>query len=702
MNILEAKKYGRHILVENGAIITRYNLPVVYSEKIRHMSLLTTKDLAKSFGATDIFSGVSISIPQAARIAIVGPNGIGKTTLLRVLVGLEEPSQGVIQHMRGLKMGYLPQEASLNGSNTLWEECLGAMADLRAMEIELARLESLMSDRSQADSALERYGQLQLKFEHNSGYTYETRIRQTLTGLGFDPSDNTRPISQLSGGQRTRAYLARLLLSDPDLLILDEPTNHLDIEAVEWLEGYLSQWDGATLIVSHDRYFLDKVVDHIWEMSNARIEYYRGNYSAYVQQRQERWDLRLQIFESEQERLLKDLDYVKRNISGQNTLQAKGRLRRLSREVQAIEILGVEAVQNKNWLEVSSETTISEHPLSVQEVERRIKGLRPPSNRPPHLHLNLKSSNRSGDLVLRTRNLEVGYPDEGKPLFASPDLLLKRGECAAVIGPNGAGKTTFLKTILGLMPPFSGDLFLGASLHIGYFAQAHEGLEPRRTLVEEIDSIAPNMLLADVRNYLARFLFSGDDVFKKVSVLSGGERGRLALAKLSLTEANLLLLDEPTNHLDIPSQEILQEVLADYQGTILLVSHDRYLIDALGSQIWEIDPQQTILQVFEGAYSQYRAEQELQKVAVEIDTRPVGQTSKVRPASSSPEARRRKARLTDVEALITALEAQLELIAKKLERPPADPARVQHLGQEYVDLQNKLDELMVEWESLHQ
>jgi ATP-binding cassette, subfamily F, member 3 len=665
------------------------------------MSLLTTKDLTKSFGATDIFTGVSISIPQAARIAIVGPNGIGKTTLLRVLVGLEEPSQGAVQQMRGLKIGYLPQEATLTGSNTLWEECLSAMADLRAMEIELARLEGLMGDPIQTETALERYGQLQLRFEHRSGYTYETRIRQTLTGLGFDASDRSRPISQLSGGQRTRAYLARLLLSDPDLLILDEPTNHLDIDAVEWLEGYLSQWDGATLIVSHDRYFLDKVVDHIWEMSNSRIELYRGNYTAYVQQRQERWDLRLQIFESEQERLLKDLDYVKRNISGQNTLQAKGRLRRLSREVQAIEGLGVEAVQNKNWLEVSSEVTISDHPLGVQEVERRIKGLRPPTNRPPHLHLNLKASNRSGDLVLRTRNLEVGYPDEGKPLFASPDLLLKRGECAAVIGPNGAGKTTFLKTILGLMTPFSGDLFLGASLHIGYFAQAHEGLDPQRTLVEEIDSVAPNMLLAEVRNYLARFLFSGEDVFKKVAVLSGGERGRLALAKLSLTEANLLLLDEPTNHLDIPSQEILQEVLADYQGTILLVSHDRYLIDALGTQIWEIDPQQTVLQVFEGTYSQYRADQELQKAAAEASVRPAVQSTKVRSTGSSPEERRRKTRLAEVEALVTSLEAELDLLSHKLERPPADPVKVQRLGQEYVNVQNKLDELMQEWETLH-
>ncbi len=599
------------------------------------MSLLASADLAKSYGQNDIFSGITLSLPRGARVAIVGPNGIGKTTLLRILVGLEEPTRGTIQRMRGLKVGYLPQEASLTGSNTLWGECLEVLAELQAMEGELAQLEAQMGSSTRAEVSLERYGQLQREFEHRGGYTYETRIRQTLTGLGFDAIDYSRPISQLSGGQRTRAFLARLLLSEPDLLILDEPTNHLDIQAVEWLEGYLSQWTGATLIVSHDRYFLDKVVDHIWEMSSAGIELYRGTYTAYVQQRQERWDLRLQIFESEQGRLLKDLEYVKRNISGQNTLQAKGRLRRLSREVQAIENLGVEAVQSRNWLEISSQTEITTHTLSAAEVEKRIKALRPPTNRPPHLHLNLKASNRSGDLVLRTKALEVGYPDEGKPLFSAPDLLLKRGECAAVIGPNGAGKSTFLKTILNLMPPLAGEVILGASLHVGYFAQAHEGLDPERTLVEEIDTVAPNLLLAQVRDYLARFLFTGEEVFKKVKVLSGGERGRLALAKLSLTQANLLLLDEPTNHLDIPSQEILQEVLADYQGTILLVSHDRYLIDALATQIWEIDPAQTFLQIFEGDYSQYRAHQNAEQTASEVHQREIHPTVQNPPCGCS-------------------------------------------------------------------
>jgi ATP-binding cassette subfamily F protein 3 len=664
------------------------------------MSLISATNLAKSYGPNDIFFGISLSVPRGARIAIVGPNGIGKSTLLRILLGLEEPSAGSVQQARGLQVGYLPQEAGLTGTHTLWEACLEAVADLRAQEIELRLLEAAMGDPGQADEVLARYGLLQEAFERRGGYTYETRVRQTLTGLGFDPSDYNRPIPQLSGGQRTRALLARLLLSHPDLLILDEPTNHLDISAVEWLENYLSQWDGAALIVSHDRYFLDKVVNHIAEMSRTGMETYRGNYTAYVDQRQQRWELRQQIFEAEKERLAKEVDYIKRNISGQRTQQAKGKLRRISREIQAIESLGFEAVQGKRWLEISSQADISEHPMGVEEAERHMRALRGPTHRPPRLNLHLKASARSGDLVLRTRDLAVGYPDEGRPLFHAPDLLLKRGECAAVIGPNGAGKTTFLKTLLGQLPPMEGEVILGASLHIAYFAQAHEGLNPERTLVEEIDSVAPQLLLADIRDYLARFLFTGDEVFKKVSTLSGGERGRLALAKLSLTQANLLLLDEPTNHLDIPSQEILQEVLDEYQGTILLVSHDRYLIDALGTQIWEIEPSQAALQVYEGTYSQYRASQEALKAEADTRLKETASVQRPRPAAVSSEERRRRTRLKAVEAQIASLEEQLAVLSRKLENPPPEPAKVQRLGQEYVKVQGELDLLIEEWEQL--
>jgi len=666
------------------------------------MSLLTATNLAKSYGSNDLFHGVSLSIPQSARIALVGPNGIGKTTLLKILIGQEEASAGNVKSARGLSIGYLAQEAVLTGTHTLWEECLNALQYLIDMQEELTRLEALMAIPEETEAAIEKYARLQPEFERLGGYLYEARIQQTLSGLGFDPDDFNRPLTQLSGGQRTRAALARLLLSNPDLLVLDEPTNHLDIQAVEWLEGYLSQWVGATLIVSHDRYFLDRVVDHIWEMNTSGLDNYRGNYTAYVKQREERWDLKQQVYEAEKIRLEKELDYIKRNIAGQNVQQAKGKLRRLSREIQAIEKLGIEAVNSQSWMQVSEQIEISAHPMGVDELERRIRALRGPSNRPPHLHLHLKTSHRSGELVLRTRNLAIGYSDDGKPLFYSPDLLLKRGECAAIIGPNGAGKTTFLKTILGQMPPLKGEVVLGASLQVGYFAQAHEDLNPENTLVQEIDTIAPNMLLGEVRDYLARFLFTGDDVFKKVSALSGGERGRLALAKLSLTHANLLLLDEPTNHLDIPSQEILQEVLANYQGTIFLVSHDRYLIDALGTQIWEILPGAVMLQVFEGTYTQYKENQnqEAEKTSKIHLTSETSKRERKQTRPSREESRRLK-HLKEVEERIVFLERELASLSLMLEKPPTDFAKVQKLGMDYASRQRELDALMMEWENLH-
>ncbi len=674
------------------------------------MSLIVAKDLAKSFGPNDIFSRVSFTIPHGARAAIVGPNGIGKTTLLRLLAGEDTPTAGEVQRARSLSIGYLPQEALFDSQRSLWEECLSAFEPLRQQEAELARLETAMADPEQAEAAIEQYGPLQAEFERLGGYTYPTRIRQVLTGLGFDPVEFDLPLHHLSGGQRTRALLARLLLSDPDLLILDEPTNHLDIQAVEWLESYLSQWKGAALIVSHDRYFLDQVANTIFEMTHTGFETYHGNYSAYLQQREERWELRHQLWDTEMQRLEKELDYVRKNISGQRTLQAKGKLRRISRQIETIESLGYEALQGKNWGEVSAEADISTHTMGVDDAIRRLHGLRMPDERPPHLRLHLKADKRSGNIILRTYDIHIGYP--GRVLFQADDIELRRQECAALIGPNGAGKTTFLKTILGQIPPLSGEVELGASLEIAYFAQAHEGLHPERTLVEEIEAVAPHMLLAEIRDYLARFLFTREDVFKKVAVLSGGERGRLALAKLALSHANLLLLDEPTNHLDIPSQEILQEVLAEYQGTILLVSHDRYLIDALATQIWEIEEEKGQLRVFQGTYSEYAAQKQVEREA-ERQEAVVAKAAKLSSAASRPQAdgrpasrpgaeeKRRRARLNEVESQIDSLESQLNDLSRKLENPPSDPAVVQRLGSDYVRIQNELEELIQEWENLH-
>ncbi|CAG0998082.1 partial Energy-dependent translational throttle protein EttA, partial [Anaerolineae bacterium] len=447
------------------------------------MSLLTVNSLTKSFGAFDLFANLTFSIDKGARIGLVGPNGVGKTTLLRILVGEDEASKGTVSRSRGVRSGYLSQEADFKMSGTLWDACHSVFDELIKQQEELHRLEGLMAT---DPDAIGRYGKLQEDFERRGGYTYETRIRQVLTGLGFDAEDYSLSLDHLSGGQRTRAFLARLLLSDPDLLLLDEPTNHLDIRAVEWLEGYLSQWEGAAIIVSHDRYFLDKASNVILEMLPAAFELYHGNYSAYLKQREERINRRQEIFESEKEKLLKEVEYIKRNISGQNTLQAKGKLKRLSRLVQAVEQIGFEAALNQKWSETASEVSVTTSNFGVEEAERRVRALRSPVRVLPHLHLRLGSEKRSGDLVIRTKDLQVGYRAEpGIPenlLFKAPDIELRRQDCAALIGPNGAGKTTFLKTILGHLEPLAGEVTLGSSLQIGYFAQAHEGLDPNRTV----------------------------------------------------------------------------------------------------------------------------------------------------------------------------------------------------------------------------
>ncbi len=632
------------------------------------MPLLTTTKLGKSFDPVDIFEDISLSIPYHARMAIVGANGVGKTTLLRILAGEDSPTTGSVHRARGIRIGYLPQEAIKIQEGTLWSSCLTAFESLLAQSDELQSMEKAMQAPDWDPQLLERYGRIQAEFEHAGGYTYHNRIEQTLTGLGFTRTDYERPISQLSGGQRTRASLARLLLENPDLLLLDEPSNHLDIQAVEWLEAYLKDWDGAAVIVSHDRYFLDQVATHILEMTPS-IEDYRGNYTAYLRQREERYLRRMQEFEAQNEYIAKQEDYIKRNIGTQNNAQAKGRLRRLERL------------------------------LAESRLTPPTKSIRP-------MHLRFNMAGRSGNVILRTQELEVGYADEGRPLFKVPDLVLERTECVAIIGPNGAGKTTFLKTILGLLPPYSGAIDLGASLKVAYFAQAHEGLNPDNDLVMEINTVAPGMLPGEVRNYLGKYGFQGDEVFNPVSTLSGGERGRLALAKLALSDANLLILDEPTNHLDLPTQEVLQGVLAGYPGTIILVSHDRYLIDALATQIWEMNPDKADLEVFKGSYSEFKEakERRASRQAVQEKAQIEGKPSVIKPVPKLSLSRNQKQqlhkKLVAVEGKVHQLEAARDRLVSQLSRPPADSAEVAQLAAEYQATQQNLEALMKEWEGL--
>ncbi|MBN1565429.1 MAG: ABC-F family ATP-binding cassette domain-containing protein [Anaerolineae bacterium] len=629
------------------------------------MAVLSVNNLAKSFGADDIFEGISVEIPHGAKIALVGSNGIGKTTLLEIMIKLEPPSAGTIMHMKNLTIGYLPQRPTLNADRTLWDEMLTVFANLRKREAELADLAHQMAATARADldKLVARYGEMQRQFEDDGGYSYETRIRQVLTGLGFDQDDYQLPLPHLSGGQQTRALLARLLLESPDLLVMDEPTNHLDINAVEWLESFLKTWHGALLVVSHDRYFMDNVITTIWEMAWGGIEIYRGNYSHYVQQRQARYERRIKEYEAQQAFIAKEEDYIKRNIAGQNTTQAKGRLRRLER-------------LKRDRLLYKPRT---EHNINIK----------------------LDADLRSGNKVLMTYDLVAGY-DPAEPLVHVPDITLWRQEIAAMIGPNGVGKTTLLKTLLNELPPLAGASRLGAAVQPGYFAQAHERLNEANSVLDELLEVR-NLPISEARNYLASFLFMGDDVFRPINTLSGGERGRLALAKLALDGANFLLLDEPTNHLDIPSQEILQDVLAAFNGTVLLVSHDRYLIDALATQIWDVQPSK--MTVFEGTYRAFLQSREIQREHERsAQTTATDTTEKKRENGRqdglTPYQRQR--RIETLEKRIHELEVELGKITNQLEVASAGGAvdRVRELGAAYAAAETALDDAMHEWTTL--
>jgi ATP-binding cassette, subfamily F, member 3 len=668
------------------------------------MSILTLSNISQSYGDFDVFLGITASIPNDGKVGLVGPNGIGKTTLLRILAGLATPSSGAVYTAQGTRIGYLRQEAMeafAGRNNTIHAEMLTVFRALKAQEAYLQQLQEQMAQGDASEELLREYSAAHEAFEHAGGYESELRIGQVLQGLGFSKADWATPLSQLSGGQKTRALLARLLLEKPDLLILDEPTNHLDVEAIEWLEGTLRTWPGALLIVSHDRYFLDRVANRIWEMSRSGIEEYRGNYSAYVQQRQDRWARRQTEFEAIKEKFLSELDFIKRNIARDSTRdRAKGRLKRLIREVRVVEAGGLHLLTSKNWGQVMDEVDISEARWGVEDVEGAIKGLQSPIVRPPQLNMRLQTNLRSGNLVLRSNQLEIGYP--GNLLFKADAIELTRGECAALIGPNGTGKSTFLRTLLAELKPLKGELRFGASLKVGYFAQAHDKLNPKRTVMETLLDYR-NIPIGQARNYLAQYLFRGEDVFKPVHLLSGGERARLALALLAMQGANFLLLDEPTNHLDIPAQEVLQEVLEQFDGTILLVSHDRYLIDRLASQVWELRNGHMV--VFPRPYTEYIAEREREREearAVVAEQRADGRRSQGQDRRSKNEERKRERALAEKEAEIYRLEQKLAEIEEALQKASYEQqlTKIQQLTVAYAETQSALEQSMTSWAEL--
>ena len=632
------------------------------------MSLLTANNLGKFYGADEVLSDVSIALPAGARIAMVGPNGAGKTTLINILAGIDLATSGAVQVARGVRVAFLPQRAELVGEHSLWREQLKAFKDLREMERRLTQLEQQMADVNEAARALAVYGPLQAEFERLGGYGYETRIKRVLSGLGFRADEYATPLPQLSGGQKTRALLCRLLLEAPDLLILDEPTNHLDISAVEWLENFLDAFDGAVLAVSHDRYFIDRFAKTVWEIEYKQLQEFRGNYSAYRLQRAERRERLRQEFDAQQAFIRKEREFIRRHMGSRGTAQAKGRLKKL------------ETLDRRGAI------------LDSGPRQRR------------KMALEMGVYQRSGDQVIVTRDLSIGY-ETSEPLLSVPDCLVLRGETVALMGPNGVGKSTLLKTLCGDLPALTGDLRLGAKVKAGYFAQAHETLSEAKTLVDEVLGVK-HMRTSQARDWLGRFLFSGEDVFRKVSSLSGGERGRLALAKLALEGANLLLLDEPTNHLDIDSQDVLQAVLTQFDGTILLASHDRYLIDALATQVWQLTPGE--LSITHGGYEEFlrarnrrlqqAAEDKAQATARVKGKRAAAYAAK-KPGLNPYQAAKRA---IELEAVIHELEASLGEITGQLDSASlaGDAGKVRILGQTYARTEAELEAALEEWGSL--
>ena len=664
------------------------------------MSILTANNLGLSYGAFDVFQGISFSIAQNQKIGLIGPNGVGKTSLLLILSGLMTPTTGQFNLARGRSLGYLRQEAMdafADQDNSVYSEMLTVFSDLVAQQHRLHELERRM-EVDYSDDLLQTYGELQDSFQYSGGYEFDQRIQQTLQGLGLGQAYWQTPLNHLSGGQKTRALLARLLLEKPDLLLLDEPTNHLDVNAVEWLEHTLNQWDGAVLIVSHDRYFLETSVDTIWEMNRMGIETYSGVYSDYLLQREERWEYQARVFEEEKTRLLKEMDFIQRNwVRASTHARALGRLRLVSRDLAVIENYGVltlrTGIQNNGNLRWHETGLRADSHLEVDEAVRMVNGLKLGINRPARLRPRLAVHQSGGNIVLRIDKTAVGYP--GNLLFRAENVELRRGECAALIGPNGSGKTSLLKTLLNQLLPLDGEVSLGAGLKVGYFAQVHEMLDDQNTVLDELQRHR-SLNEQEARTYLARYLFRGDDVFNLVSTLSGGERARLALAILALEGANLLLLDEPTNHLDLMAQEALQEVLENFQGTILLVSHDRYLVDRLATQIWEI--RKGVLHVFKGTYRQFMLQRETS--LSRANNRPAVLLNKPVFKVDGREARKKAEYLDLLENRIQHQEKAVLRLTHEMQKAGIAQSfeHMSQISRDVAKAQAALEDLMAEWE----
>ena len=700
------------------------------------MSVLNVGGLTKYYGAELIFRDISFQVARGDKVALVGVNGAGKTTLMKIIAGVEDATSGGLHMARGRTLAYLAQEAKFSGERTLLEEMHHALEHLLSLQTQIGELEHALADTDAPDweERMELYGDLTQRFEHFGGYEIEHRIDRTLHGLGFTDEQYHQPVGQFSGGQKTRAALAAALLADPDLLLLDEPTNHLDLAALEWLERFLKDWDGTLIVISHDRYFLDKVTNRTIEIANGKLDGdYPAGYNRYLELKAEKLELQLKQFQAQQEFIAKTEDFIRRFKAGQRTKEARGREKILNRLKN-----GYQGANNQ-WIDERIDAPTQQKKLAM----------------------NLGTQVRSGEMVLRLEKLEVGYAprtESQEPntadnapvsqfsvlgstvqLIKCPNLEMQRGQRVALMGPNGSGKTTLLRTIVSELPPLRGLVRLGHKVIINYYAQAHEGLQMDATVLEEIRRIKPLIKETEARTLLGRFLFSGDDVFKRVGDLSGGERSRVALAQLTLMAGNLLVLDEPTNHLDINAREALEVVLNEYNGSILFVSHDRYFIDAVADTIWMVD--NGTIERFVGNYSEYAAAKEAAaraaaqpapapKPAAPAQKQPAAEPKAAAPAQKQPAAngnghgqparapqpaaeikpidknaerdqRKRQRRLAALEGEIAMLEDEQKKLAGELTNASmaGDGQRVKALELQYAELQDMLSSRYQEWSS---
>ncbi len=629
------------------------------------MPVISGQDLIHSYGERDVLAAVSFVLEPGDRVALVGRNGEGKTTLLRILAGELKPTAGQVQMQRGLRVGYLPQSPPGESDVTLWESCLKVFAELRAMHRQMDALAGELAASSDPE-VLRRFGTLQQAFETRDGYRYELRIRTVLTGLGFSPEQYAVPMAQLSGGQRARAMLGRLLLEQPEVLLLDEPTNHLDLEALEWLERWLETLPATLVVVSHDRYFLDKTAQRTWEIGLGKLTSYRGNYSAYLRQRGHRQAEQERIWQAQQEHVAATEEFIRRHHAASRAKEARGRRTRLERF------------------------------LRDQAIDR--------PRRQKDIRLRLTPAARGGELVIKARELVVGY-DPARPLLSVGDLKLRRGARVAIVGGNGVGKTTLLRTLLGQLPPLRGSAQLGASVMAGHLPQTHDELDPKMTALEAVLAAGAELTPEKARGLLGSLLFSEEEVFKQIGQLSGGQRSRVVLATLAVRGPNLLTLDEPTNHLDLPSQEVLQQVLADFPGTVLLVSHDRYLIDALATEIWAI--RGGAIHRLRGRWQEYLRWRE----GPAEPRRPTERPGKTRAARSRPRSaeqaaanakRKLQRRMEKLEEQIHALETRLRELSEGISQASVGQRleEVHRLARQYQQEEPQLKRLWEEWTRL--